>query len=82
MTWIKQLECFVHYIKSQENAAFLLRKAQQQLVCNTRTGKARSFSLETSLFSLIDAGLQKQENKLQLAIEIKLHSEISVITRY
>ena len=82
MTRVKQLNFSVHYIQSQENTDFLLRKAHQQLICNTRTGKARSFSLEKSLFNLIDAGLQKQEKKLQLDIEIKLHPEISAITRY
>ena len=79
---VKQLNFSVHYIQSQENTDFLLRKARQQLICNTRTGKARSFSLEKSLFNSIDVGLQKQENKLELAMEIKLHSEISVITRH
>ena len=82
MTWIKHLECFVHYIKSQENTAFLLRKAHQQLICNTWTGKACTISLEKSRFNFIYAELPKQDKWLHLAIEIELHPEISVITRY
>ena len=77
-----QLECFVHCIKSQENTAFLLRKSHQELTYYTRTRRACTISLVKSLFKFIDAELQKQEHKLQLAIEIELHPEISVVTRY
>lgn len=82
VTSIKQLECFVHYIKSQENTAFLLRNADQQLIYNTRTGKACTISLEKSRFNFIYDELQKQDKWLHLAIEIELLPEISVITRH
>ena len=81
MTSIKQLECFVHYIKSQENTAFLLRNADQQLIYNTRTGKACTISLEKSRFNFIYDELPKTGKQAQLAKEIELHPEVSVITR-
>ena len=71
-----------NHITSQENTHFLPRKAHQQHIYNTGTEKAGSNSLDKSPFDFNDAELQKQGNSLHLAVEIELHPEISVITRY
>ena len=81
VTSIKQLECFVHYIKSQENTGFFLRKADQQLVYNTRTEKACTIFFGEMTLQFYWFRAPKTGKQAQLAKEIELHPEISVITR-
>jgi hypothetical protein len=46
------------------------------------TESSGSFSLERTFIYFIDAKIKNQEIGLQLATEIELHPEISIITGY
>ena len=81
VTSIKQLECFVHYIKSQKNTGFFLRKADQQLVYNTRTEKACTIFFGEMTLQFYWFRAPKTGKQARLAKEIELHPEILVITR-